>query len=59
MDLYSTTFDNIHDHYNKGIEFNTEVILGYNAFVNGLAYHKTLGDNSESYVSTQKERAGI
>jgi hypothetical protein len=59
MDLYSTTFDNIQDHYIKGIEFNTEVILGYNAYVNGLSYHKTLGDNSESYVSTQKERAGI
>ena len=56
MDLYSTVIDNMQKYYMKGIEFNTEVILGYNAMMQGLKYHKTLGDNDESYVSTKVER---
>lgn len=56
MDLYSTVIDNMQKYYMEGIEFNTEVILGYNAMVQGLKYHKTLGDNDESYVSTKIER---
>lgn len=58
MDLYSMVIDNIPQYYKDGIEFNTEVILGYNAMMQGLKYHKTLGNNTESYVSTQFERSG-
>lgn len=59
MDLYSTVIDNIPKYYKEGIEFNTEVVLGYNAMTHGLKYHKTLGDNNESYVSTNLERSGV
>lgn len=59
MDLYSTVIDNIPKYYQEGIEFNTEVILGYNAMMHGLKYHKTLGDNEESFVSTKFERAQV
>lgn len=56
MDIYCSLFDNLEDHYNNGVEFNPEVILGYHVTVNGLKISKTLG-GVESYVSTQKERA--
>jgi len=58
MDLYSNVIDNIPHYYEDGIEFNTEVMLGYNAAAYRLKYHKTLGNNSESFVSTQLERSG-
>ena len=56
MDIYCSLFDNLEEHYNDGVEFNPEVILGYHIEVNGLQVNKTLGDGVESYVSTQKER---
>jgi hypothetical protein len=57
MDIYCSLFDSLEEHYNNGVEFNPEVILGYHIAVNGLQVNKTLGDGTESYVSTQKERA--
>lgn len=57
MDIYCSLFDSLEEHYNNGVEFNPEVILGYHVAVNGLQVSKTLGDGIESYVSTQNERA--
>lgn len=59
IDVYCSVIDNLENYYNQGIEFNTEVMLGYNAMMHGLKYHKTLGDGQESYVSTQFERAKV
>lgn len=57
MDTYSSLFDSLEEHYNNGVEFNPEVILGYHVAVNGLKVSKTLGDGTESYISTHRERA--
>jgi len=55
MDIYSDIYNNIDHYYNKGIEFNPEVILGYHIQINNINTIKSLGSD-ESYVSTKEQR---
>lgn len=59
MDIYCSIFDYFDLYYNSSVEFNPEVLWGYHLKNQNVPIAKTLGDNTESYVSTQAERAKI